>query len=154
MIEERESPRKLIWAIHERFIAYVERQIPDAEISCSRGAYRDTDGAFCFPQATSVSGTELCFLGVVHFTGHGGMLDMRIKDPRIASRGSGQALSIVDAIDDASRIDFAELLTVPGADGDGGVIEFDVRINAFSSQEMGGVYPAGSEMARIVVSEK
>lgn len=154
-VSEARAPQwRLSWAIHESFLAYVEQQVPDAEISCSGGAYRDADGGFCFPQELGGSSGELRFRGAVHFTGHGGMLDMRIEDPRIELRGSTRALSVVDAVDEISRIDFAEVIAVPRAAGDEEPAVFDARINAFSSQEMGGVYPPGSDMARIVVSRR
>ena len=153
-LSEAHAPHgRMSWAIHERFLAYVERQVPDAEISCTGGAYREPQGSFCFPEERSDPSGEFRFRGSVHFTGHGGMLNMRIEDPRIERRGPDYALTVVDTVEEGSRIDFAALSAVPHADDDDGA-EFDVRINAFSSQEMGGVYVPGSEMAPIRVLRK
>lgn len=130
---------QLEWAVKPSFVAYVEA-LPDGTIELSDGATRATDGAFLF-RGDHVA-DHLQFQGAVHFRGHHGVLDLLIRDPRIADSAGTVELTVCVG---AERIRFA---TGPGPlrdDGRGLAIS-SLATTGDGAAALGGVYSAGAAL--------
>jgi hypothetical protein len=136
----------LEWSIHRSFVRYIAR-MPDGRCSVTDGA--DVLGSMTSPvfhfspagQEQRRDGMRLSFRGDVRFSGHHGLLFVRIADPVLTVTGSHGDL------------------TVPGDEGSVELVQFDaaelddgrawrgtsVRLSAGGAELFGGVYPVGEE---------
>lgn len=81
--------RRLAWAFHPDFTAYVER-LADGRVDTTGGVERTADGRFLFPMIES-----RC-TGAVHWTGHHGMLAVTLADPAVEQAEGGSVITIAD----------------------------------------------------------
>lgn len=78
----------LDWGIKASFRNYIEGPIATGTITPSEGATRNPDGSFHFPigEGTydpATKGLVLRFDGSIHMSGHGGVLNMTVREPRV-----------------------------------------------------------------------
>jgi hypothetical protein len=119
----------LDWGVRESFRNYVTSPIAAGSIETGQGATKNSDGTFRFPGGTgefdtSTNSGEVAYEGFVHFTAHGGLLDLELSNPRVVISGQTGSL-FVDGVDSngqpSENVDFADLdLTgiAPVVDGD------------------------------------
>lgn len=84
------------WGVKESFRTYIEGPGGGA-ITTGDGATRNEDGSFRFPVVAGEVDPDTGFGevqlgGSVHFTAHGGALDIMVADPRLEITASGSAL--------------------------------------------------------------
>lgn len=98
----------LAWSVMSRFIDYI-RAMGDGVIELTDGA-SELDGRFMFPLGAfdrEAGGEVYRFRGGVRFSGHYGMLDLRVEDPWIRLMDGGAVLSIRDVDSDDGRLELA-----------------------------------------------
>lgn len=146
------APGTLVWGVKSSFRDYIVGSIARGTIATSGGA--GTRGsAFWFPQS-GVSLSEagigsVAYRGTVAFSGHSGVLSVRVGDPvvRITSATSG-VLSVVTA---SGRVDFATLDLDAGTRSvaaDGAITYSGVPATLTSAGATGfaGYYSAGESL--------
>lgn len=116
----------LRWGIKASFVDYV-RRMPDGKGSVGNGAVPIGAGEIFYSYDAAASTTDddgrqvWAFRGDVRFSGHFGMLFVRIAHPRLEVDGSRSVLTIEDpeAREDAPRVPLvtARLQQVPSEDG-------------------------------------
>lgn len=95
----------LDWGFKESFRSYIDGSIANGEWTTADGAGYDTP-VFTFADGTGtftpLSGDgDIAFGGSVHFTGHGGVLDVTIANPRVELR-SGRSATLYLDVDETS----------------------------------------------------
>ena len=85
------------WGLKESFRSYVMGPIAQGQITVASGASLNPDGTFRFPAEDGVhdadtEATEVELSGSVHFSGHGGSLEMTVSNPRVELDGLGGTL--------------------------------------------------------------
>jgi hypothetical protein len=113
---------ELNWAVKDSLIAYLSR-IEDGVIESTSPAVRTAEGfTFTLNEVASDFNPEehtgvLQFLGTAHFSGHWGMMNISIKDPRIELRSGQGTLSIAQGgvLSPEAHVPFAQLNVVPGS---------------------------------------
>ncbi len=102
----------LRWAISSSFVNYITGDIAQGQITVSGGATR-SGGQFQFGQASgSTFNPEtgigaVSYVGAVRFTGHHGVLDVTIRNPRIVITSASSAVLYVTS--GGSQVAFATL---------------------------------------------
>lgn len=141
---------ELRWNVKASFVAYVRGSSGRIETSC--GA-REEDGEFVFDRG--VDGLQIDdgtprgvakFSGAVRFTAHGGLLDLRIADPRIEFGPHLASLAVTGT--DGGALELATL-DVGGALERDGVLEWIgvlPMLTPDGAAAFNGVYPAYSEL--------
>ncbi|MBD7982368.1 HtaA domain-containing protein [Oerskovia merdavium] len=88
----------LQWGVKESFRTYIAGPIAQGGVTTSNGATGAATGLYSFPQSATSSfdtasrkGT-VDFAGTVRFTGHGGILDVRLSNPRVVATGDKATL--------------------------------------------------------------
>jgi len=114
----------ITWGFKESFRSYISGTIANGEWAVSDGATYETPD-FGFPGGTGEFG-DVAFGGAIRFTGHGGILDTTVANPRITWGGDSGTLFLDvsgttqegDPVDEAG-VPFADLAfgDVIGADG-------------------------------------
>lgn len=102
---------ELVWGFKESFRAYISGSIANGEWEALDGASYETP-VFTFAggagTAEEASGeAEIAFAGAMRFTGHDGVLDTLIANPRIVVTGPGNASLVADVT--GTRQDFEEV---------------------------------------------
>ncbi|GAA3882213.1 hypothetical protein GCM10022381_25600 [Leifsonia kafniensis] len=103
----------LSWTVKESLLSYVVDRaggVVDVETPAKRSA----DGSFWFPAvgrefADAGTGSVTKFAGGVRLRGHGGMLDLPLRDPWIEQTAIGFVLTIVDPDDVNARLPFVTM---------------------------------------------
>lgn len=90
----------LSWGVKESFRSYISGSIANGSWEPSEGATYETPefqwgGATGEIDPETGSGT-VSFTGIVHFTGHGGVLDLTLANPTIEFEGDGKAALMLD----------------------------------------------------------
>ncbi|GAA1822050.1 HtaA domain-containing protein [Nesterenkonia flava] len=93
----------LSWGLRESFRSYIQGGIARGDwtlngISYSGGAYQWGGGTGSFNTENGTGAAS--FGGGVHFTGHNGVLDFHMSNPRIEVTGPNSAVLYVDAVSD------------------------------------------------------
>lgn len=88
------------WGVKESFRAYISGAIANGAWEPSGGAVYETPD-FTWSDATGELDPEtgegsVSFTGVVHFTGHGGVLDLTLANPTIEFDSEGKAVLLLD----------------------------------------------------------
>ena len=88
------------WGVKESFRAYISGSIANGSWEPSGGAVYETPD-FTWSDATGeldpdTGAGSVSFTGVVHFTGHGGVLDLTLANPTIEFDGEGKAVLLLD----------------------------------------------------------
>jgi hypothetical protein len=133
------------WAVKRQFLRYIAR-MPDGRCSVTDGATVAGD-EFLFESDAS-SATEpgvLKYRGDVRFSGHHGLLFLRIADPWLETRDGAVTLTIAA---DPDRVTLATLEIRPDTHGRAGV---DLRLTEAGSELFNQVYPAGSPLDDLAV---
>ncbi|TQL43743.1 Htaa protein [Leucobacter komagatae] len=86
---------ELRWGVKESFRNYISGSIANGEWTTENGASYETP-AFSWPNGEGTVAPELesgsvKFTGDVHFTGHGGLMKLDIRDPELVFTGSDSA---------------------------------------------------------------
>ncbi|MGN6272008.1 MAG: HtaA domain-containing protein [Protaetiibacter sp.] len=112
------SDAALVWGFKESFRAYIDGSIANGEWTTAGDASYDTPLFTWQGGAGSERGGELTvrFSGSVRFTGHGGVLDTTVEDPRVVI-GGGRSVLLLDVHGttqageavDAAGVEFVEL---------------------------------------------
>ncbi|GAA1573607.1 hypothetical protein D3229_01860 [Leucobacter aridicollis] len=89
------SGAELRWGVKESFRNYISGSIANGEWTTENGASYETP-AFSWPNGAGAVAPELDsgsvkFTGDVHFTGHGGLMKLDIRDPELVFTGSESA---------------------------------------------------------------
>ncbi len=87
------------WGVKDSFRTYITGPIAKGAISTSGvsdngGSYGWSGGSGAYNPSDSLG--RVAYSGSVHFTGHGGQLDLTIANPRIQITGSSSAVLIAD----------------------------------------------------------
>ncbi|WP_369131020.1 HtaA domain-containing protein [Modestobacter roseus] len=147
----------LRWGVKASFLRYLAR-MPDGRCSVTDGADVAADRTFSFsPDGTwhldpSVGAAVHRFRGDVRFSGHHGLLFVRIADPVLEVRGPGGVLSICGAPVDAGPPRRLPLLTFdlapPLHPDDPGVCGLGVRarLTSAGAEVFDLVYPEGESL--------
>src|SRR5690606_34709003 len=102
----------LRWAISSSFVSYVTGPIAQGDITVSGGATR-SGGQFQFGQAAgstynpSTGVGTVGYNGSVRFTGHHGVLDVTVSNPRVEIISASSAMLYVTS--GGSRVPFASV---------------------------------------------
>lgn len=88
------------WGVKESFRAYISGSIANGAWEPSGGAVYETPD-FTWSDASGEFDPEtgegsVSFTGVVHFTGHGGVLDLTLANPTIEFDGEGKSVLLLD----------------------------------------------------------
>lgn len=156
------SDARLSWGIKESFRSYISGTIAKGEWETSDGASYETpsfvweDGEGSYDPENKT--TELRFTGVVHFTGHGGILDMTLANPSISVAADGTSLLFLDikstdtsgklAVDE-TRAELGKLDAKIVPDTDNGSIATEANamtLTETGAPAFGGFYEAGDEL--------
>jgi hypothetical protein len=126
----------LRWGVKASFLRYVSGV--GGDISCSDGAIESPEG-FAFPVHAVEADGALAAQGSVVIRAHGGLLNVELRDPRLAPTPSGDELSIAGparriVVATAPAGDLAATATPPLALHPDAVALFD------------GTYPPGTEL--------
>ncbi|MBL3699555.1 HtaA domain-containing protein [Leucobacter luti] len=145
----------LSWAIRDSFLRYVTIIARGAVES--DGVTTDEAGAFVFPlRAASheADGWHLSFGGWVHFTAHGGFLDVLVAAPEVILGPAGGVLVTHTREPGAPLLPLTSV--APAApDARSGQLEWGplpTRLLAAAEDHFGNVYPADTEMASLSVA--
>lgn len=150
----------LSWGVKSSFTNYIEGGIAKGSISTSNGAVRG-GGTFSWGSGSgslNASGLgTLSFPGVVHFTGHGDILNTTISGVRIKITGanSGVLIANVKSQDmegndaSASNVTFANL-SFSSVSATGGTAS--ATLTAAGAKAFAGFYNAGESLDRVTVS--
>ena len=95
----------------------------------------------------------LRFRGDLRFVAHGGMLDVRLRDPR-AELGDSPALTAdrVSHLEQASRLRIADLVRSADDSSWPGFVRFGATLTAEATALFDGMYPRGSELAPVWIA--
>ncbi|MCS0498800.1 HtaA domain-containing protein [Protaetiibacter mangrovi] len=157
------SDATLVWGFKESFRAYIDGSIANGEWTTAGGA------SYATPLFTWADGTgaarddgalELAFDGPVRFTGHGGVLDTTVADPRIVVDAGGATLLLDvtgttqagDAVD-AHGVAFAEL-DLADATSDGDTVTWTDAPATLTADGAAafGTYPAGEPLDPVTLT--
>jgi hypothetical protein len=153
----------MVWGVKDSLLAYVEG-LDDGAVATDAPAVRQ-GGGFAFPlvaagaaelrvadEAGGVAagfGGGLRFQGSVRLTGHWGMLDVELRDPRVELRGAKATLLIRErgGRDLEAALPFADL-TLAAVSADDGLLclEYAAALTGQGGFLLGGQYPAGQEL--------
>ena len=106
---------ELRWGVKERFRNYISGSIANGEWVTGGGVSYETP-QFTWPSGTGsvredLSGGSVAFPGTIHFTGHGGLMQLDLKDPRIQFTGPTTAELVLDMA--ASDVEGGDLVFEP-----------------------------------------
>jgi hypothetical protein len=150
------SPIGLSWTIKRSFVGYVAR-MSDGRCSVTDGA--DVSGPPTAPrfhfgfdsQERRKSGTRLAFRGDVRFSGHHGLLFVRIADPVVELRGSRGSLAVLDVDDVLLELVKFDVEHTPDSDG-AELRGTGVRLCDGGSELFGGVYAANETFDELAIT--
>ncbi len=151
----------LRWGIKGSFVDYV-RRMPDGRGSVGNGAHPVGTGDLFYEYdeeaSSEASGPDLqvwAFKGDVRFSGHYGMLFVRVARPRLELRGTAAVLTIEDpqAREDAPRVPLvtATMQRVASRDGTQVWGSDDVALTAEGVALFNDVYAEGEPFEPLVV---
>lgn len=150
----------LHWGIKGSFMDYIAA-MPDSRATAIDGATPTSSDVLVFepaiptPPKPEDADLVLGFRGDVRFSGHAGLLFVRIADPWITVRRGRGVLTILDPYqpDTTPRLPLAHLTLVPQPAPDGMRIWLgqDVRLTKEGTGLFNDVYPAGEPMEPLAV---
>jgi len=155
----------LSWGVSDRFRAYVTG--PIAKGSVSTAGVRDNGSAFTWSGGKGSFNTDLgkgrtSFGGTVSFTGHDGVLDLRVSNPRVVVDGSSGMLVVdVQSSDmegnksSSSGVAFASLDLSGKKSTSGSTITWSgvpATLTAAGARAFAGFYEAGTALSPVTVS--
>ncbi|WP_367125646.1 HtaA domain-containing protein [Streptomyces phytohabitans] len=149
----------LDWGVKKSFRDYVTGPIGGGEITVGDGAALNADGTFRFTDGTGSydqgsHGVDVAFQGSVHFTAHGGQLDLTFADLKVTSDDGVAGAITADVSSGGTTRDDVEVASLdlgavePGH-GDGGGMTFaDVpaTLTAEGAEAFNGFYEEGEAL--------
>jgi len=155
----------LTWGVSERFRAYVTGPIAKGSVSTS--GVRDNGTTFTWSGGKGSFNTELgkgraSYGGTVSFSGHDGILDLRISNPRVVVNGSTGTLVVdVQSSDmegnksSSAGVAFASLNLSGAKSTSGSTITWSgapATLTAAGAAAFAGFYDAGTALAPVTFS--
>ena len=148
------SSFELHWSVKDSLIAYISR-LEDGVLEALEPATRTEAGfTFVLNEVASDFNPEthtgvLQFLGTAHFTGHWGMMNITIKDPRVELTSGNGVLSIAQGgiLSPEVHIPFAQVNVVPGSHP----LMFTAALTAEGRGVMGEQYTVGQELSPLTL---
>jgi hypothetical protein len=137
---------QLRWSIRTSFLRYVAA-LPDARASVSGGATMTTDDPqlLLFPHDAEASTSDvLAFSGDLRLSGHGGLLFVRLADPRIDHSGERAVLSVADPATEDGSGPRLPLVTLALSRSETGWSGSDVELCSEGVALFNHVYPEGA----------
>ncbi|MFE7354522.1 HtaA domain-containing protein [Streptomyces sp. NPDC057543] len=149
----------LEWGVKESFRAYLASSFSGGKIAVKNGATQAPDnGVFTFVNGkgtydTATHGTDTAFEGGVNFYAHGGVLDITLSDVKLATTGTGGAITVDVTTPEGTRDDVAfaalDLSAVkPGRGADGAMVFKDIpaTLTKAGSEAFNGQYKEGDAL--------
>jgi hypothetical protein len=144
----------LHWSVKDSLIAYISG-LEDGTVEALEPATRTESGFnFALNEAASDFNAEthtgvLQFLGTAHFTGHWGMMNITIKDPRVELTSGNGVLSIAQGgiLSPEVHLPFAQVNVVPGSHP----LMFTAALTAEGRGVMGEQYTVGQELSPLTL---
>jgi hypothetical protein len=149
----------LAWAVKDSLLSYVEG-LDDGSVEVVEPASR-SDAGFWFPTAEpgadpveAAAPTVLQFLGTVRLTGHWGMLDVELRDPRVELDGPHGTLFVHDrgSRDPEARVPFADLTLGTTAGRGSAVVEAAAALTGHGRLLLGGQYAVGEPLSPLLIT--
>lgn len=166
----------LTWAVKESLLTYVEA-LDDGAVEVVAPTSRSEDGFF-FPTAepgdspTAEPGADptvevvnspaadgppaaLQFLGAVRLTGHWGMLDVELRDPRVELDGGRGTLFVRErgGRDPEAYLPFADLTVgEPTTERGSAVVEAAATLTGHGRLLLGGQYAVGEPLSPVLIT--
>ncbi|MFF1915293.1 HtaA domain-containing protein [Streptomyces sp. NPDC058239] len=157
----------LEWGVKESFRKYLASSFSGGKITVKDGATQAPDnGAFTFVNGkgtydTATHGTDTAFEGGVNFYAHGGVLDITLSDVKLATTGTGGAITVDVATPEGTRNDVAfaalDLSAVKPGQGAGGAMVFKdipATLTKAGSEAFNGQYKEGDALDPATLSVK
>lgn len=136
----------LCWDFHEPFVRYVE-SLTDGEITAADGAQILADGSFRF---LATEGSSRRFCGSISFTGHHGMMAVRLVSPFIDHLDKAMAvLHVDDPFAPGEPLPLAELRPAASVGHDRA---YTARLLEEGTDLFLGTYSAGMELAPLILT--
>jgi hypothetical protein len=149
----------LTWNVKDSLVSYVEA-LEDGVAEAGKPASR-LEAGFLFPwddTRRGIDGTRdvLQFQGAVRMSGHGGALDVELRDPRIELDGQRGVLLVREcgARDPDTMLPFAELEAGRRDEGDRDSLMrlvFDAKLTGHGRLLLGGQYAVGQPLSPLQV---
>lgn len=163
----------LNWGVKESFRKYIVGKIAKGKVEASDGAAQAAHhGVFSFTRGTGElkdgKGT-LAFKGKLHFTGHGGEMDLSYSNVRVKLTSATEGVLILDAkapaapsmslpAIDAKNVEFAKISFTKDAlvfkDGKLSLTDAAVTLTEAGSQAIGGFYAADDVLDKLSINAK
>ena len=147
----------LHWSVKDSLIAYISG-LEDGTVEALEPATK-TDSGFSFTlndvasdfNAETHTGV-LQFLGTAHFTGHWGMMNINIKDPRVELTSGHGVLSIAQGgiLSPEAHVPFVNLNVIPGSHP----LMLTAALTAEGRGVMGEQYSVGQELSPLTLLAK
>ena len=145
----------LHWSVKDSLIAYISR-LEDGVVEALEPATRTESGfTFVLNEVASDFNPEthtgvLQFLGTAHFTGHWGMMNITIKDPRIELTSGHGILSIAQGriLSPEAHVPFVNVNVVPGSHP----LMLTTALTAEGRGVMGEQYTVGQELSPLILN--
>ncbi|MFF8811907.1 HtaA domain-containing protein [Streptomyces pactum] len=149
----------LEWGVKESFRRYLASPAAHGTITTSDGATQATgNGPFTFSAGagdydTARHAVEARFRGRVHFTGHGGALDIAFSDVRVSTEGTRGSITLDVTTPDGTSDDVAvatlDLAGIKPGTGQGGAVRFEnipATLTADGAKAFNGMYREGQAL--------
>lgn len=149
----------LLWGVRKSFTTYIRGSIANGDWTTSNGVTW-TGSQFSFPVSSGTydratkSGT-VSYSGTIHFTGHNGILDLTLSNPRLVISGSSAKLYLTVSSSDTSgnktnygEVYFADvtLSKVNASDNSLSLASSSVNLTATGAKAFAGFYSTGEQM--------
>jgi hypothetical protein len=157
---------RLEWGFKEAFRAYISGSIANGEWEVLDGAEYETP-SFSFTGSGALDAStgegELVFVGGIRFTGHGGILDTSVSNPRVVVLDADTAQLVLDVVGttqegvavEAEGVVFADLdLSMASRSADNGVLTIEgapATLTATGADAF-GTYPAGEPLDPVTIT--
>ena len=149
------SGLELHWSVKDSLIAYISR-LDDGVVEALEPATRTESGfTFVLNEVASDFNPEahtgvLQFLGTAHFTGHWGMMNITIKDPRIELTSGHGVLSIAQGgiLTPEAHVPFVNVNVVPGSHP----LMLTTALTAGGRGVMGEQYTVGQDLSPLTLN--
>ena len=149
------SALELHWSVKDSLIAYISR-LEDGVVEALEPAIRTETGfSFVLNEVASDFNADthtgvLQFLGTAHFTGHWGMMNITIKDPRIELTSGHGVLSIAQGgiLSPEVHVPFVNVNVVPGSHP----LMLTTTLTADGRGVMGEQYTVGQELSPLTLN--
>jgi hypothetical protein len=145
----------LHWSVKDSLIAYISG-LEDGTLEALEPATK-TDSGFSFTLNDVASDFNvethtgvLQFLGTAHFTGHWGMMNITIKDPRVELTSGHGVLSIAQGgiLSPEAHVPFVNLNVIPGSHP----LMLTAALTTEGRGVMGEQYSVGQELSPLSLS--